>query len=226
MSVTLWCCPLTKVTQSTNKWRRAGVAVTDTRHPITRLYHQNFEAVILRSKSCIMLLYIQKFNISRYTNRSWFWTLFGWDRHWLWAFITVTFSITFQSSSRCSHSCPPWCGCDAAHLLWQRLLQGGQGSVCVTGVGLQGLDPVLQVPQLLVFVPQLLLQVLNLTQGGGGREAEVNNTTCCNSWTLEKSLKINAVYRQRHVRSLKCAEALQQSGFKRKLSDFRGEFEK
>lgn len=48
------------------------------------------------------------------------------------------------------------------YLLRQRLLQRGQGSVCVTGVGLQRLDPVFQVPKLLVFVPQLLLQVLNL----------------------------------------------------------------
>lgn len=56
------------------------------------------------------------------------------------------------------------------YLLWQRLLQCGQGSVGVTGVGLQGLHSVFQVPQLLVFVPQLLLQVFNLTQGRGDQE--------------------------------------------------------
>lgn len=59
-----------------------------------------------------------------------------------------------------------------AHLLRQRLLQGGQGSVCVAGVCLQGLDSVLQVSQLLVFVPQLLLQILNLKGRGAGRSRE------------------------------------------------------
>lgn len=48
------------------------------------------------------------------------------------------------------------------YLLREGFLEGGQGSVCVTGVSLQRFDPVLQVSQLLVFVSQLLLQVLNL----------------------------------------------------------------
>lgn len=49
-----------------------------------------------------------------------------------------------------------------AHLLWQGLLECRQGSVGVTGICLQGLHSVLQIGQLLVFIPKLFLQVFNL----------------------------------------------------------------
>lgn len=95
------------------------------------------------------------------------------------------------------------------YLLWQRLFQGGQGSVCVTGVGLQRLDPVLEVPQLLVFVPQLLLQVLNLTQKNKkeqGAKHTIKSTISKPAQHLKsvylpffKSLKLNTLQKQHCV---------------------------
>lgn len=48
------------------------------------------------------------------------------------------------------------------YLLSQCLLQGGQSSVCVGGVSLEGFYSLLQTAQLLLLVPQLLLKVLDL----------------------------------------------------------------
>ena len=63
------------------------------------------------------------------------------------------------------------------YLLRQSLLQGCQGSVRVAGVRLQRLHPVLQVAQLFVFIPKLLLQVLNL-HGGMQSEKNGQSETC------------------------------------------------
>lgn len=54
------------------------------------------------------------------------------------------------------------CVCVCGNLLGQGLLQRSQRRVCVGRVRLQGLDSVFQAAQLLVFVPQLVLQVLDL----------------------------------------------------------------
>lgn len=73
-------------------------------------------------------------------------------------------NLSRTADSKCSSLLQWW-----TYLLGEGLLKGGQGSVCVTGVGLQRFDPVLQVSQLLVFVSQLLLQVLNLASQDGNQ---------------------------------------------------------
>lgn len=52
--------------------------------------------------------------------------------------------------------------CVSGNLLGESLLKRSQRRVCVGRVRLQGLDSVFQAAQLLVFVPQLVLQVLDL----------------------------------------------------------------
>lgn len=82
--------------------------------------------------------------------------------------------------------CPEQSGA-LTHFLGQGLLQGGQGSVRVGGVGLQGLDSLLQAAHLLFLISKLLLEIFNLsvhTHLRGEKEIKIN-TNSHNNFTLQ-----------------------------------------